>query len=220
MITTSLRLIARRSIAHLRLLIAVIAGVVLAVAIMAATFIYFDSLRNLALKHALDGQSQSSLDVVLQVSAATGQRQSHDAIVGRVEGIVDAGLADVIQQRYLAIRSATFDFEPISGVLPPSKDTQRRVAFVAMRGIEDQVDLVGGEFPGPPRPPVPGEVFRPAVIIPASVAEAYGLSVGDSYAAVPFWSHVNPSPEPVVVGIFERREPESVFWRVYDDIFA
>ncbi|MDA1256846.1 MAG: FtsX-like permease family protein, partial [Chloroflexi bacterium] len=54
----------------------------------------------------------------------------------------------------------------------------------------------------------------------ASVAEAYGLSVGDSYAAVPFWSHINPSPEPVVVGIFERREPDSTFWRVYDDIFA
>ncbi|MCH7907950.1 MAG: hypothetical protein IIB26_11030, partial [Chloroflexi bacterium] len=72
MISTSLRLIARRSVAHIRLLTAVIAGVVIAVAIMAATFIYFDSLRNLALRHALDRQTQSSLDVVMQASTATG----------------------------------------------------------------------------------------------------------------------------------------------------
>ena len=71
MIITSLRLIARRSIAHFKLLIAVIAGVVIAVAIMAATFIYFDSLRNLALRHALEQQSSSSLDVVMVASTGS-----------------------------------------------------------------------------------------------------------------------------------------------------
>ena len=220
MISTSLRLIARRSVAHIRLLTAVIAGVVIAVAIMAATFIYFDSLRNLALRHALDRQTQSSLDVVIQASTATGQRPSHEALLSRIDGIVDSGLSRILQQRYLAVRSATFDFEPISDVLPGREDVLRRVAFVTLPGIENEVRVVDGEFPGPSALPVAGEVFRPRVMMPVGVAESFGLSVGESFLAIPFWSNVNPGPEPVVVGIFERLDPDSIFWRVYDDLFA
>lgn len=220
MIATSLRLIALRSVAHLRLLIAVVAGIVLAVAIMAATFIYFDSLRNLALRHTLDRQAPASLDVLLQVSAATGQRQSHDALVGRVEAIVDIGLGRVIQQRHLAVRSATFDFEPVSGVLPVREDVRRRAVFVTLPGIENQVRLVEGELPGPSALPVAGEVFRPRVMMPVGKAETFGLSIGESFRALPFWTNVNPAPEPVVVGIFERIDPDSTFWRAYDDLFA
>ena len=177
MISTSLRLIARRSVAHLRLLTAVIAGVVIAVAIMAATFIYFDSLRNLALRHALERQTDASLDVVLQVAAATGQRQSHDALLARVNGIVDSGLSDILQGRHLAIRSATLDFGALDDVSPEEEGVIRRVAFVAIPGIENEVDLVDGAWPDQRQQPIDGEELQEVSPLPefyAQLQASYG----------------------------------------------
>ena len=220
MIITSLRLIARRSLAHFKLLIAVIAGVVIAVAIMAATFIYFDSLRNLALRHALEQQSPSSLDVVMQASTSTGQRPVHEALLGRVDSILALGVSDIVQNEHLAIRSATFNFEPVSDVPVDEDGLARRAVFVLLSGLEKEINIVDGEAPESQAPAVNGEVFRPRVLIPASVADAFDFTVGESFVAVPFWDHDNPAPEPVIAGIFERRNPDSAYWRVYDELFA
>ena len=220
MIITSLRLIARRSIAHIKLLTAVIAGVVIAVAIMAATFIYFDSLRNLALRHALEQQPASSLDVVMQASTSTGQRSVHEALLGRVDGILAMGVSDIVQKQHLAIRSATFNFEPVSDVPVDEGGVARRAVFVLLPGLEDEINIVAGESPGTQAEAVDGEVFRPRVLIPASVADAFDFTVGESFAAVPFWDDDNPAPEPVIAGIFERRNPDSTYWRAYDEVFA
>lgn len=220
MITTSLRLIARRSLAHLRLLIAVIAGIVLAVAIMSATFIYFDSLRNLALEHDLERQSPESLDVVMQASTPTGLRTSHDALIARVNGIVDGGLGDVIEKKHLSVKTATFDFEPVSDVSPVQDGLTRRVAFVTFPGIGDEIRIIDGPGAGASTNWPDGQTFAPEVIIPTSSADAFGLSVGESFTALPFWNESNPAPTPVVSGIFERVNPDSEFWRVYDELFA
>jgi hypothetical protein len=202
-------------------LTAVIAGVVIAVAIMAATLIYFDSLRNLALRRAVDQQAPASLDVVMQLSAAAAPRPLHDRLTARVDGIVDAGLKDYVREKHLAVRSASFDFAPASDVSPVQEGVTRRVAFAFLPGIEDEIDIVAGVAPGSPGPPAePGKVFRPEVMIPASVADVFGLAIGETYVAVPFWDNHNPAPEPVVAGIFKRRNPDSAFWRVYDDLFA
>ena len=155
MIATSLRLIARRSMAHLRLLIAVIAGIVLAVAIMSATFIYFDSLRNIALEHALEQQSPRSLDVVMQASTPTGLRPSHDALIARVDGIVDNGLGGVIEKKHLAVKTATFNFLPISEVSPVQEGLTRRVAFVTFPGVGDEIRIVEGASAGLIGSPIP-----------------------------------------------------------------
>jgi ABC-type antimicrobial peptide transport system permease subunit len=219
-IATSLRLIARRSIAHIRLLTAVMAGVVIAVSIMAATFIYFDSLRNLALRHVLEGQSETSLDVVMQMSVPTAQRGPYDATRARVNGLVERGLAEFVQQNHFAVRSSTFDFEPVSLVSDTPDGVKRRVAFVTLPGILDEIDMVDGAYPGTGTRAIAGEVFRPEIIIPANVARGFDLSIGESFVAVPFTSHVNPSPEPVIAGIFERRNPDSTFWRAYDELFG
>ncbi|MBT3943721.1 MAG: FtsX-like permease family protein [Chloroflexi bacterium] len=220
MITTSLRLIARRSLAHLRLLVAVIAGIVLAVAIMSATLIYFDSLRNLALEHALERQSPESLDVVMQASTPTGLRPSHDAIIARVDGIIDGAIGDVVGQKHLAVKTATFDFEPISEVSTVEDGKTRRVAFVTFPGIGDEIRIVEGSPAGASTGTAVGGEFAPEIVIPKTAADAFDLSVGERFTALPFWDEDNPAPTPLVAGIFERVNPDSEFWRVYDELFA
>ncbi len=220
MIATSLRLIARRSLSHLRLLIAVIAGIILAVTIMSATTIYFDALRNLALEHALERQPSSSLDVVLQVSNPTGLRVSHDTLITRVDGIVEGGFGGVLKEKYLSVKTATFNFESISETAPERSDQTRRVAFVTFPGIGDEIRIISGHSPGAYTNSDLGQTFAPEVIIPASSADAYGLSAGDRFTALPFWDEKNAAPTPVISGIFERVNPDSEFWRVYDELFS
>ena len=56
----------KRSLAHWRLLSSVALGVVLASAIMAGTVIYFEALRELALKATLAKRPQTQMDILLE----------------------------------------------------------------------------------------------------------------------------------------------------------
>ena len=63
---TTWRFVLKRSMAHWRLLSAVVVGVVLASAIMSGTVIYFDSLKELALDETLDSVPRDDLDIVVK----------------------------------------------------------------------------------------------------------------------------------------------------------
>ena len=81
MITASLLLVARRTAAHARLLIAVIIGVVLAVTVMASSSIYFDSLRNIALNRALEDVDQFDLDLEVQAGVVPITDETRDRVL-------------------------------------------------------------------------------------------------------------------------------------------
>ncbi|NQU96987.1 MAG: hypothetical protein HQ548_05005, partial [Chloroflexi bacterium] len=66
----SLELIAKRSLAHWRLLSAVVIGVLLAGAIMATSVMYFESLRDMALQHALSRYEPDRLDILIEARDA------------------------------------------------------------------------------------------------------------------------------------------------------
>ena len=57
-------LVAKRSLAHWKVLSSVVAGVLLASVIMASTVIYLDALRDLALTHALNQRTDDQLDIL------------------------------------------------------------------------------------------------------------------------------------------------------------
>ena len=61
MLITAWQMVAKRSLAHWRLLSSVIIGVFLASTVLAGTIIYFEALRDLALKSALDRFSETEL---------------------------------------------------------------------------------------------------------------------------------------------------------------
>ena len=64
MIGNSFQLIVKRTLAHWRLLSAVVVGVVLASTIMASSVIFFDALRDVALQRALANHDASDIDVI------------------------------------------------------------------------------------------------------------------------------------------------------------
>ena len=81
-------MVARRSLANWKLLSSVVVGVVLASTIMAGTVIYFDSLRNLALKAELQRRDPLDLDILTRTTKGPTTPQEYTA------------LRDVIEEEY------------------------------------------------------------------------------------------------------------------------
>ena len=62
------RMVARRSLGHWKLLVALVSGVVLSAALMSSVFLYSDAIRDLGLRHALDSRTPLALDLHVIVS--------------------------------------------------------------------------------------------------------------------------------------------------------
>ena len=71
------QLIAKRSLAHWRVLLSVILGVLLASSIMSGTIIYFDALRNLALDRALAKHPDLDLDILIEGDRGPTNREEY-----------------------------------------------------------------------------------------------------------------------------------------------
>ena len=77
MIGNSLQLIVKRTLAHWRLLSAVVVGVVLASTIMASSVMFFDALRDVALQRALSTHEASDIDVLVEAGQIPTNAEIH-----------------------------------------------------------------------------------------------------------------------------------------------
>ena len=95
MTRNAIGLILKRTLANWRLLTAVIIGSTLAGAIMSASVVYFESLRDIALQKELSDQLPADLDILMEVDKVPSTRDA------------DAEVAAVIQEKVIA-RIANF----------------------------------------------------------------------------------------------------------------
>ena len=173
MFTSSLQLMARRSLAHWKLLSAVVIGVLLAVSIMSATVLYFDSLRNIALQHDLQQQAPERLDILIEAKQSPVSRQAHEDIVSYVEPRLERGVGSISAGITRAFKSNTFFLANPGDELPPLSDDRRRASCVTVPGIEDHASLVSGGWPNRTLPATGDELLTVDAAIPVEVAEEY-----------------------------------------------
>lgn len=217
MFTSSLQLMARRSIAHWKLLSAVVIGVLLAVSIMSATVLYFDSLRNIALQHDLQQQVPERLDILIEAKQSPVNPQSHENILSFVEPRLESRTGSISAGITTAFKSNTFFLANPEDELPPPSSDRRRASFVTIPGIEDHATLVSGGWPSRTLPAVGGELLTIDAVIPAEVAGTFGLDTGDIFVMAPFWEAAHERVQARISGVYQRNEPDGLFWRVFDD---
>ena len=92
-------LVARRSIAHWKLLSSVVVGVLLASAIMEGTVIYFDALRELALKSALTRLAPWDVDVVIKAERGPTTNEEYEKVLRAVNGQLEARVDWMLRDR-------------------------------------------------------------------------------------------------------------------------
>ena len=92
--TSAWQQVVKRTIAHWRLLSSVTIGVVLASTVMSGTVLYFDALRQLALKQAMAEHTPVELDIVTEKNK--GKTYKKISYKGPIDGI--SKLADIVKE--------------------------------------------------------------------------------------------------------------------------
>ena len=212
-------MVAKRSLSHWRLLSTVIIGVLLSSTVMAGTVIYFDALRELALKNALNKVEPLDLDILLKAERGPTTVEEFQkverAMTYQYEGRLDWLFQDV--QR--SAKTATFYLTMPGNEVNAGKD-DARAYFTFNPRLTDNITLLpGGRFPNEQPLATSGAPLALEAIVPAEAAEIFGLNVGDSISAVPYWRDRLPYTSVVISGLFTRNDPDAEFWHQNDTLF-
>ncbi len=147
MLFVSLRISLRRLGQNRRLALAVAFGIVMAVAIVSSTVVYFEALRDVALARALAPVAPANLDVIIKAEQTPAGVAEDVAIKRVIEDAVVDPLSRYSSNKYLARQSRTFlvDGPP---VLVPLGECPCRPAGIA----SGPDDVPGRDADGQPDP--------------------------------------------------------------------
>ena len=208
---SSWNLILKRSSAHWRLIIAVILGVVLAVAITSSTILYFQSLRSIGLERDLVDIPVEEQVVQFKLQLNSSTEEDYNRVHAFVESILQETVGWFINSEVRSGHSSTFYAHDIN-VRPPKMNDRMRSSFSFVSELESRVDLVAGTLPSTkivtesiPRPRFEG-------IISDASASLFDVKIGDHLILTPHWDAKTDHMEVEVVGIFRPNSASSRIW--------
>ena len=212
-------LVAKRSLANWRLLSSVVVGVLMASMVMAGTVIYFDSLRELALRAALAGYDPMDLNVLAKTTKGPTNPDEYAAVRAPAEREYQDSLGWLLKDILRGGRSATF-FLTAPGAEDEAGGDNARGYFQFLEDAESHIRILpGGETPAPLLDFSPdGRPLRVEALIPADAADELGVGVGDTLSLVPHWRDDTPYAAALISGVYERRDPNAAVWRFNDVI--
>lgn len=178
-------------------------------AILSATVIYSDAIRDLGLDFAIEQREPTKLDVWVSRSTQTVNSASYQRSEESVNRAVTTALSGTFARLVRAGSSATF-YPVAPGGRPNLDDDARPRSNLLFRSdLEANVRVVEGTLPEP----VPPDYAEP---LPAAIglhtAELNGLSVGDTFDLYPFWDDEVAPLAVTIVGIVEPLDADSRYW--------
>ena len=118
MFLDAVKLIFSRTLTHWRLLLPVILGVLLASTVMATSEVYFQSLRDLALRTAFNSVEPHKADLLIEVSTVPTNKDTHKSMKNIVDS-TNNRFDEYINGGFLAIKTWTFFVDlPLEKVHP------------------------------------------------------------------------------------------------------
>ena len=239
MIGNSFQLIVKRTLAHWRLLSAVVVGVVLASTIMASSVIFFDALRDVALQRALSSHKASDIDVLVEAGQLPTNAESHATIVDAMNGTIVRRFEPFLDEKEFAIQTWTFFVDLPTPMVAPddcpcrsplgfsSGDRPeliecdcRRASMMTIPDVDNRVNIVEGTMPLASRVVGPGDTFQIEAILDVASAELLQIDVGDVYPIRPHWEEEHAGIGVLVTGVYERVDPEAAHWRIQNEAFG
>ena len=207
------RLALRRMRRNWRLLSSVAAGTLIAAAILAATAIYADAIRDLGLTHALAQRDPATLDVTLLQSNVPVAPNAYQESRLRQDAAVAAAFQGAAGGVTRQIMSATF-FPTAPGGTVDSGDADRPRSNILVRtDLDSQVRVLEGAYPA--EQPDAAEVVE--VLVGARTAAEHGIAVGEEFDLHPFW---DPEATPLrirVTGTAEEVDSSSRYWGIVEE---
>lgn len=239
----SLQLILKRTLANWRLLSAVIIGSVLAGAIMSASVVYFESLRDIALQKELADERPEDLDILMEVDQLPINPTTHAEVLDTMSSIFLGAIGKFTSDYERAMRTWTFFVdEPPEYVLMgqcPCRPTVaepdamsplgegliecdcRRIQCMTVPDEMENIDIVSGRYPevGTTNSSAGNDLVLEG-LLDESAAAVFDLEVGDVIPARPHWEEFNQTFDIRVSGIYRRNDPDAPHWRIFDQAFG
>jgi len=178
-------------------------------AILSATVIYSDTIRDLGLDFAIERREPTNLDVSISRTTQTVNSASYQRSEESVNRAVTNALAGTFTRLVRAGSSATFYPVTIGAVPDLGNNGRPRSNLLFRSDLEPQVRVVEGTFPDA----VPPNYALPLpVAVGFQTAEVNDLSIGDIFALYPFWNDDVDSLTVTIVGIVEPLDPTDRYW--------
>jgi ABC-type lipoprotein release transport system permease subunit len=233
----SFQLIIKRTLAHWRLLSAVVIGVVLASTIMASSVIFFDALRDVALQRALSTHEQSDIDLLVEAGQVPTNRETHSTFVDAMNGTIVKRFEPFLDEREFALKTWTFFVDlppsmvrpadcPCRSNLGPSNGNEliecdcRRSVMMTIPEVDERINIVEGRMSLPSTEVANDDSFQVEGVLDVKSAHAMDIKVGDIYPVQPHWEDVHDQVNILVTGLYERNNPESDHWRIQNEAFG
>ena len=226
------RFAVRRARQRWRLLAPLLAGAVIASAILSSASIYGDAVRQLGLDRSFEEEARHDLDIDLISSFAPSRESSYLTIQNEVDIAVSRNVEWFVEGSTRSLEGSTFFVNDVGrggAPIDPSPenivgdeqdriDPRLRAFFFYQTLFGEHVSLLEGGWPetvgvalDADEKPI-GFPEIPVVVFEAT-AEKQDLSIGDRLMTVPYWEDVNVYGVARIVGIVRPIDPEARFWR-------
>jgi hypothetical protein len=196
------QLVAKRALAHWRLLSYVVIGVVLASAILSGTVIYFEALRELALKNSLERRTQEQLNITVRASRGPTNNEEYGKVNNVIVPLVNRHVSWMLRDSVHAGRTPTF-YLGSPGSEESASDGDDRTFFAYIDDLEARIPLIEGAQPSVGTAVGRGQPLELEVLVPLQAMQELGAQVGDRFAAVPTISSDIPHVYVTISGAFD-----------------
>ncbi len=213
-------LVARRAVASWRLLSTVVAGVLMACAVMAGTVIYFDALRELALTDTLNMLTVDETNILVKSDREPTNRVEATKVVQATLLEIDRNVGWLLRDRVAGVKTANFFVTEPGQEFAAGLDSSRAYFFHVPTIYEHITILPGGRTPADEPVGAPDEPLTLEVLAPTEAAEFFGVGVDDQLKISPDWNESAPYAHVKIVGLYVRNEPSDPFWRLDSKILG
>ena len=216
---TTWQFVLKRGLANWKLMSSVLLGVLLASAIMSGTVIYFDALRELALRHTLNGLTTIETDILAQGQRAPTTRNDYNLVAKAAETQFQERIDWLLRGRMRAGKSPTF-FLAEEGQVETAGQDNARAYFAFLPRLDDHTELVSGRRPVDQPLEVTEDSIVIEALIPQDAADLFGLELRDRIVAVPHWDDVITHVTVEVSGTFTRTDLSDEFWALEEGVLS
>ena len=232
-------LVVRRSLANWRLLSAIVAGVLVAVALLSSTPLYANALNDLGLRHALAIEPPEMRDIEVYGSNMAADRAEFEKNTATINQQMSSNLGGIVRGQDTFIQAQSLIAMEAGQPIPTGSNLPTGY-LQSYTNLEKHVRLLSGRFPryaGRPTPPDPqgnpapagtllvNDVTSPDFEIEAVIgdiaAASFNVTAGDTLILFQEGRGGQPAHLRVhLVGTVEPIDPHDEFWMLRTDTFT
>ena len=201
--------------AHWLLFASAALGAIVSSAILSATVIYADTIRDLGLRHALEQPAAETIAVKTARDATSARREEFQRSSQRIQIAVRGALGDATGDIVRQGTSQTFYLTTPGGRVDESDQRRPRAVLRFRDGLDRHVTATAGAFP---RGAAPAGTEPLPVTVATDLASRSKVAVGDRFDLHAWWDPALPPLRVQVASIVRANEPSEAYWKTFPTV--